>query len=196
VYSPAIEKALRVAVEAHGGQDRKGTESCPYSVHPVHVALMLARLGMDDEVIQAALLHDVLEDCEGWSVERMTAEFGARVTKIVTELTEDKSRSWDERKRHGIEHMAHVSADAAAVKAVDQLHNLESLRDSLNVAADPDRVWSRFTGGRERTVRMWGELVTATEKRVSPALGRALRKSYEALRELVESQTAATPSAK
>jgi (p)ppGpp synthase/HD superfamily hydrolase len=190
VYSPGIEKALRVAVEAHTGQYRKGTESCPYAVHPVHVALMLARLGMDEDVVQAGILHDVVEDCPEWTVARISAEFSPRVARIVGELTEDKSRPWEERKRHGIEALAHMSADAAAVKAVDKLHNLESLRVSLSEAQDPDRVWARFTGGRAATMRMAAELVTAIEKRVSPALGRSLRKSYDALRELVEAQTA------
>ena len=78
------------ALAAHEGQTRKGS-STPYIVHPLHVATMLARAGADEETIQAGVLHDVVEDCEGWTLERLEDEFGPRVREIVAHLTEDKS---------------------------------------------------------------------------------------------------------
>ncbi|HUR27951.1 MAG TPA: HD domain-containing protein, partial [Planctomycetota bacterium] len=59
-----MERALHVAIAAHAGHSRKGDDSSPYVTHPMHVALMLARFGLDDEVIAAGLLHDVAEDCD------------------------------------------------------------------------------------------------------------------------------------
>ncbi|HKX45817.1 MAG TPA: HD domain-containing protein, partial [Planctomycetota bacterium] len=147
-YSSGVERALKAAQLAHAGQTRKGDPTKPYAVHPTHVALLLARLGADDAVLQAALLHDVVEDCEGWTVERVAAEFGERVGAIVAEVSEDKALSWEERKREAIRRAPRLSAEAAAVQAADKLHNLASLREQLELAADPAVVWARFKGGR------------------------------------------------
>jgi len=181
MFSPAVERALRAAVAAHAGQLRKGLEPVPYVTHSFHVALILARAGLDEVVLQAALLHDVVEDCEGWSFERVEREFGPDVRRIVSELTEDKSRTWEQRKQGGVERVATMSAPALAIKAADKLHNLATLAADLRTAPDPNEVWKRFTGGRERTLELSTRLVAELEPRVQPELGRAL---CEALREL------------
>ncbi len=59
MFSALVESALRVSAQAHAGQMRKSALDVHYSTHPAHVALLLARLGFDDTVISAALLHDV-----------------------------------------------------------------------------------------------------------------------------------------
>ena len=74
MFSAAVERALRVALEAHAGQLRKSPEPVPYATHCVHVALILARAGADEITLQAGLLHDVLEDCEGWTRARLESE--------------------------------------------------------------------------------------------------------------------------
>ena len=79
MFSSLVENALRIAVEAHDGQVRRGEDAGPYVVHPLHVAIMLARWGMDDDVIVAGILHDVVEDCDDWTVERVDREFGPQV---------------------------------------------------------------------------------------------------------------------
>ena len=63
LYSPTIDLALRVAAVAHATQVRKGT-ALPYLAHPVHVARLLERAGLPDQVVAAGVLHDVLEDLE------------------------------------------------------------------------------------------------------------------------------------
>ncbi len=181
MFSPAVERALRAAVSAHEGQLRKGLEPVPYVTHSFHVALILARAGLDEVVLQAALLHDVVEDCEGWSLARVEREFGPDVRQIVAELTEDKTQTWHERKQGGIEKIASMSAPAISIKAADKLHNLATLAADLRAAADPELVWQRFHGGRERTLEMSTRLVAELEPRVQPELARSLR---EALREL------------
>lgn len=181
MFSPDVERALRVAIAAHDGQVRKGIESVPYVSHPFHVALMLARWGLDDTVIQAGLLHDVVEDCEGWTHERVEAEFGAHVRAIVAELTEDKSQSWETRKRAAVDHVAHMSAPALTVKAADKLHNLQCLLTELRATTDHASVWARYKGGRERTLAMSSELVRALETRVDERIARALRTTLQEL---------------
>jgi len=183
MFSSTVERALNASIEAHAGQFRKGG-AVPYVVHPLHVALMLARHGCDDDVVAAGLLHDVVEDCPEWPLARVESEFGSHVAGIVAQLTEDKSLpSWDDRKRRAIEHIAHLSPEAAAVKACDKLHNLHTLRAQLREAADPAEVWARFNGGREGTLRVAREVVEALCRRVDPRLARALRAAHEAVGE-------------
>jgi (p)ppGpp synthase/HD superfamily hydrolase len=179
---------LRVCIEAHTGQVRKGGDCLPYAVHPLQVGLLLARLGHEDEVVQAGLLHDVVEDCPGWSLERVEREFGARVAAIVGELTEDKSKSWEERKLDGIARVAGMSPQAACVKAGDKLHNLESLLAELRANSDHPAVWKRFRGGRERSLFLSHELVEALAARIDAKLARALR---SALKQVVQAGEAA-----
>jgi guanosine-3',5'-bis(diphosphate) 3'-pyrophosphohydrolase len=181
MFSAGIERALRVTLEAHDGQLRKGGDS-PYVVHPLHVALLLARMGADDDVIQAGLLHDVVEDSADWTSERLVEIFGLGVAQIVAEVTEDKSQTWTERKEYAIAHVPDLSPGALLVKACDKLHNLESLARALADASDPDSVWKRFRGGRERTLDTSERLVDALEMRVERALGRMLRRALEAIR--------------
>lgn len=176
-----MERAIGVAIAAHEGQTRKGQPDEPYVVHPIHVALMLAAHGEDEATIQAALLHDVVEDSPNWMVEDLEREFGPRVASIVAELTEDKSKSWAERKQAGIDDVAGYSPEAATIKAADKLHNLESMGRALAAAGDADTFWRPFHGGRERTLEMSGRLVEALATRVAPKLGRALRSAYQRL---------------
>lgn len=180
MFSPDVERALEACLNAHAGQLRKDS-SVPYAVHPLHVALMLSRWGLDESVILAGLLHDVVEDSEDWTVERVEAEFGKHVASIVGELTEDKSLSWEQRKRAAVEHAAHLSPQAAAVKAVDKLHNLQALVLALRASPQPERVWARFNGGRRRTLEMDGELVRALQPRLEAKLARSLVAAWDAL---------------
>ncbi len=186
MYSQVIERALHVAIAAHEGQSRKGDSSSPYVTHPMHVALMLARFGLDDDVVAAGLLHDVVEDCPGWSVERVQAEFGTHVSGIVAQLTEEKSRSWPERKAQGIAKVPHMSPEAASVKACDKLHNLHSLVNQLRASPDPEIVWAKFNGGRERTLEMSRDLVEALALRVDAKIAKALRAALQSLYEISE----------
>ncbi|MEO0649300.1 MAG: HD domain-containing protein [Planctomycetota bacterium] len=181
-YSPAVERAIRVALAAHEGQTRKGAPDEPYVVHPLQIALLLARLGADDLTLQAAVLHDVIEDSPDWWYEDLAREFGPDVADVVAELTEDKSKTWEERKRAGIEAVPDYSEAAATVKAADKLHNLESMAAALEAAADSATFWKPFHGGRERTLQMSGELVKALAARVAPELGQPLSAAYARLR--------------
>lgn len=63
LFSSHIDLAYKVAAVAHARQVRKGT-SLPYLAHPVHVARLLERAGLDEHVVVAGILHDVIEDLE------------------------------------------------------------------------------------------------------------------------------------
>lgn len=166
VYSAATERAVRAALAAHDGQTRKGSDT-PYVSHPIHVALLLARAGADETTIQAGVLHDVVEDCDDWTCERVSAEFGQGVAAIVDELTEDKGKTWEERKRYAADHVPDMRIEAVLVKAADKLHNLSSLLHDLQAAEAPEDVWEHFNRGPEQTLALARELVLNLRVRLS-----------------------------
>lgn len=98
-----IEEAAEFAREAHRGMFRKGTE-IPYIVHPIETAVIVASFTDDEEVIAAALLHDVVEDTDVTG-EELEHRFGPRVAGLVMAESEDKSRSWQERKAATLRHL-------------------------------------------------------------------------------------------
>ena len=179
-FSVGIERALQIAQDAHAGQKRKSSE-LPYLTHPLHVALILARAGADEVTIQAGVLHDVVEDCDGWDLDRLETELGPEVPAIVGELTEDKSGSWETRKQTAVDHVPGMSREAAMVKAADKLHNLSNLLHTLRESDDPAAVWERFSRGPSQTLAMSRALVEALVRRVDRELGEALVRALEAL---------------
>ena len=79
-----IEKAYKVAFEAHKDQLRKSGE--PYIIHPLYVAIILADLEMDKETIASGLLHDVVEDTI-MTEQEIKEEFGEEVALLVDGVT-------------------------------------------------------------------------------------------------------------
>ena len=79
-----IEKAYKIASEAHQGQLRKSGE--PYIIHPLCVAIILADLELDKETIVAGLLHDAVEDTV-MTTEEIAQEFGDEVALLVDGVT-------------------------------------------------------------------------------------------------------------
>jgi myo-inositol-1(or 4)-monophosphatase len=144
--------------------------------------MILVRVDASSATVQAGLLHDVVEDCDDWTLERLEAEFGAEVTAIVAELTEDKTKTWEERKLAAAEKATTMSADGALVKAADQLHNLKALEESLQEAEDPDEVWAHFNGGRTATIEMATRLLEALTGRVDPRITEASACALAAIR--------------
>ena len=75
-----ITKAYNFACKAHKNQRRVSGE--PYIIHPIAVATILIDLGLDQETISAALLHDVVEDTPV-SFKKIREEFGGQVEMLV-----------------------------------------------------------------------------------------------------------------
>jgi len=82
--SPTTLKALECSLDAHEGQTRKSGE--PYSIHPILVAVLTAQISNDETMVQAALLHDVVEDT-ALSIEELQEHFGSDVAHMVEGLT-------------------------------------------------------------------------------------------------------------
>jgi guanosine-3',5'-bis(diphosphate) 3'-pyrophosphohydrolase len=131
-----ILRAAAFAAEKHRTQTRKDREASPYINHPLAVASELTRHGVTDPVaIQAALLHDTVEDTET-SEEELVAEFGDEVASVVMEVTDDKSLPKAERKRLQVEHASGISDTAKLVKLGDKICN------ARDVLSNPPVDWS------------------------------------------------------
>jgi GTP pyrophosphokinase len=135
-YSPnadlqLIESAYAFADKAHDGQFRKSGE--PYITHPLAVALIVADMQLDLASIAAALLHDVLEDCDV-SVETMTAKFGKEVCSLVEGVTKLERLNFSSRDEAQVENLRKMFLAMAKdlrvilIKLADRLHNMRTLK--------------------------------------------------------------------
>ncbi len=146
-FSPLIEQALRIAACCHQSQCRKGGE-IPYVTHPVSVMLILQQAGFhDEELLAAALLHDVVEDTS-FTIEEIKHQLTSNVAKYVAGMTEQKKnpdgskRKWKERKEGHINSMANEPIEVRAIELADKLHNLSTICFDLD--AGDVNVWERF----------------------------------------------------
>ncbi|KAJ8340329.1 hypothetical protein SKAU_G00349620 [Synaphobranchus kaupii] len=129
----------------HKNQRRKDPEATPYINHPIGVGRILSYEGgiTDIEVLQAALLHDTVEDTDT-SIAELEAVFGQTVARIVQEVTDDKTLPKQERKRQQVEHAPHCSHQAKLVKLADKLYNLRDLNRCTPTGWTEERVQEYF----------------------------------------------------
>ncbi len=125
-----INNAYEFARLKHSGQVRKSGES--YIIHPLNVALILAKIYADYETISAGLMHDVLEDCD-CSVEEMEDEFGVNITRLVTGVTRLSRINFSTENEYLIDYYKKIivgmSEDVRVIiiKLADCLHNMRTL---------------------------------------------------------------------
>jgi guanosine-3',5'-bis(diphosphate) 3'-pyrophosphohydrolase len=157
-----ILDALQFASQKHRDQRRKDQEASPYINHPIALANVLWREAKVHEavVISAALLHDTIEDTET-TAEELRERFGAKVARVVEEVTDDKNLLKAERKRLQIEHAPHISREAKLVKLADKICNLRDM------AASPPKTWPK---SRVREYFDWAKKVVDALRGVHPVL--------------------------
>lgn len=121
-------KANKIIEKYHKGQVRKDGEK--FVNHPIRVSEIISSCDKKHSTYLAGLLHDTIEDTN-YTKQALLADFGEDVHKIVMECTEDKSKTWLERKKHTIEQLDKISLEGLVVIIADKIDNLESLARTI-----------------------------------------------------------------
>ena len=141
-----LTKAISYAAEKHDGQTRKGTD-IPYIVHPMEAATIAATITNNENVIAAAVLHDVVEDC-GVSLQEIEILFGEQIAKLVAADSEDKREylsaesTWKTRKQETLDAIAIMDKDSRIVVLSDKLSNIRAMYRDYAIFGDD--LWKRF----------------------------------------------------
>jgi guanosine-3',5'-bis(diphosphate) 3'-pyrophosphohydrolase len=146
-------EAINFAAKKHRREKRKGADGEPYINHPLEVLNLLTGVGKveDFDVLIAAVLHDTIEDTET-TEEEIKKLYGAKVSKMVMELTDDKTLPKAERKQLQIEHAPKASIGAKQIKLCDKISNIR------DIIENPPDGW---TDKRRCEYVEWGEKVVA-----------------------------------
>ena len=142
-----VSEAIVFSTKAHDGMRRRKSDT-PYVLHPMEVGVIVGSMTDDQEVIAAAVLHDVVEDAE-ISIEEIGTRFGARVMELVASETENKrenlspEETWLARKNESLEKLR-VTDDMGVLMLWlgDKLSNIRTVYRDFRV--EGDGVWQKF----------------------------------------------------
>ncbi|MFD1415254.1 HD domain-containing protein [Oceanobacillus jeddahense] len=137
------DHAKAFAAKAHQGQVRKNSSE-PYITHPIRVAERLEKEGCSDDLISAGYLHDVVEDTD-ICIEEIEQQFGKVVAELVASHTEDKSKSWWDRKKQTVDHLKDAPKEIKYLIIADKLDNLLELEKEHEELGDA--IWKNFNAG-------------------------------------------------
>lgn len=147
-----ITKAIQFASMCHANQTRKGTE-IPYILHCLEAGTIAANMTdkeghIDSVIVSAAILHDTIEDAYV-SYDTLKEVFNKEIADLVRCQSEDKSKSWKERKQHTIEFLQkNTSAGVEIATLADKLSNMRSIQQDYKVQGE--RLWKKFNAGKEQ----------------------------------------------
>ena len=190
VYSHRFLEALEVAARMHAAQRRKGSD-IPYLSHLMATCALVWEYGGDEDQAIAALLHDAIEDVQPSEAAQATvAAFGPRVLAIVEGCTDAHTHPkppWRERKERYVARLREADASVLLVSAADKLHNARSVLADLRAVGD--RVWERFTAGRDETLWYYRAVIGAMRANPAhlPALVAELERTVAELERLARS---------
>ena len=142
-----VSEAITYAALIHDGMRRKKSE-IPYILHPLEAAVIVGTMTTDQEVIAAAVLHDVVEDTT-ITIDEIEEKFGKRVKELVLSETENKrpdipsSLSWKIRKEESLEVLKNAKdIGVLMIWLGDKLANIRSLHRELKIYGD--KIWEKF----------------------------------------------------
>jgi myo-inositol-1(or 4)-monophosphatase len=159
----AIEEAIHFMVLAFRGQRRKN-ENIDKSFHSMSVGMMIRNVTETEDVIVAAILHDIINDTE-YGYEEIEEKFGTLVADIVMDLSEDHSRTkWLDRKKDFVERMReNADINVINIMVADKLHNL--LSDYELFQKMGDKVWKFSKGTKEENSWLYKECYYIAKKK-------------------------------
>lgn len=157
-----LDEAIKFATDAHAGQRRKLVD-LPYILHPLEAASIAANLTCDEDVICAAVLHDVVEDTPH-TLDEIREKFGKRVASLVESETEDKraylspEATWRIRKEETLEHLRQTGdRDIKILWLGDKLSNARSMLHAYLKSGD--EMWKFFHESDKQKQRWYYESI-------------------------------------
>ena len=142
-----VSEAISFTVKVHDGMRRKNSD-VPYILHPLEAAVIVSTMTDDQEVIAAAILHDVVEDTN-ITIDEIEEKFGKRVRELVVSETENKrpeipaSESWRIRKEESLEVLKNThDIGVLMVWLGDKLANIRSIYRDLQ--QEGNATWEKF----------------------------------------------------
>jgi (p)ppGpp synthase/HD superfamily hydrolase len=167
VLTERFTRAVEYVRQLHT-EYRKGTE-IPYMAHLVGVAALVMseagrRVPVTEDMVIAALLHDVVEDKGGQPrLEEVEDRFGSNVARMVKGLSDtfaedhDKKEGWEERKTAYIARLRDETDDVLLISAADKLYNAKAILDDYREIGEA--VFKRFKRGRDQQLWYFDELL-------------------------------------
>ena len=180
-----VSEAITFAAKVHDGMRRK-KGNVPYILHPMEAAVIVGTMTEDQNLIAAAVLHDVVEDA-GVTPEEIKERFGARVWELVASETEDKrpgrpaAETWRIRKEETLEILKNTKDPGVMMVWLgDKLANMRAIyRDWM---IEGDAMWKRFHQ-QDPTVQAW--YYTTIAELTKPLAHTAAWVEYNTLTEIV-----------
>lgn len=162
-HTPQIKRAIQFAARKHHGQFRKEREPLPYITHLFSVALLVAEDGAEDDVVTAALLHDVIEDTPT-SREEVAEAFNERVALLVQSVSEPKGEAWRERKESYLATLRNAPVEAVVISLADKIDNIESKIEAHE--REGDRIHDSWRQPKEEYLWFHGEVLAIGRERL------------------------------
>lgn len=141
-----FDKAAKFAIDAHANSERRG-KGFPYVIHAMEAAEIVASITNDQELLAAAMLHDVIEDTDV-TEEEIRAEFGDRIADLVTVESDpvyeglSVYESWKMRKQYAIDRLSKQNREAKIISLGDKLSNMRAIARDFNKQGD--ELWKIF----------------------------------------------------
>lgn len=172
IFTPRLDKAIKLATHLHRNQTRRDGDFTPYVSHLYSVAVILSEVTDDEDIIIAGLMHDSLEDIADYNYENLLADCGERVAEIVKHVTEpldgnksiDDQLPWLKRKEVYLENLKSGGKESALVSAADKIHNTISFMDDLR--KDGEVFLKKFHSGTQNKIWFNMEVISIIENKL------------------------------
>ena len=165
-----VSEAIVFAAKAHDGMRRKKSDA-PYILHPLEAAVIVGTMTDDQDVIAAAVLHDVVEDAE-ITIREIEEKFGKRVRELVESETEDKradlppADTWRVRKEESLAVLKNTDdIDVLVVWLGDKLANMRAIYRDFK--AEGVAMWQKFNQKDAKEQAWYYRSIAALTKRLS-----------------------------
>ena len=152
-----LDAAIKFAVDRHAGQLRKGTTNS-YIRHPLEAMIILQSMNADIDLQIAGVLHDTVEDTDT-TEEELRQLFGDEVADLVCAHSEDKSKTWEERKTHAIKELAEGDKRFKMLVMADKVSNLRAILKDYREFGD--ELWTRFNAPATKQAWYYSEIQDA-----------------------------------